>query len=257
MNIHSYTIVHYGADYLGYALRSIYDNVDLIHVIFTPHPSHGYRVDIPPIESKEQIQQSIPAEILDKVHWYEMEGIYQEGQQRDHALRICREAGADIVLVVDCDEVWPSETLRLFLSFVTLNYQGGLNRNYLVNMVHLWRSFNWCCRDENWPVRVIDLTTDNDRTVYIPRELGEVYHFGYAVRDQVMQYKWKIHGHRDELRPGWLDNEWQWCPPQENVHPTNERNNEGVGFWNPEPFDKRELPLFMRQHPFYGLERIE
>ncbi len=51
MNIHSYTIVHYGADYLGYALKSIYDNVDQMHVIYTPHPSHGYRIDIPSIDS--------------------------------------------------------------------------------------------------------------------------------------------------------------------------------------------------------------
>lgn len=255
MNIHSYTIVHYGADFLGYALRSIYDHVDQMHVIYTPYPSHGYQVDIPPVESKERIQQSIPAEIFDKVCWYEMQGIYQEGQQRDAALKICQDAGADIVLVVDCDEVWARETLENMISFVLSD---GKHKDYLVNMTHLWRSFNWCCRDENWPVRFINLYCQNDEHSYISRELGEIYHFGYAVRDEIMHYKWQIHGHRDELRPGWLDNEWQWWPPPENCHPTNGRDSKtGVGFWNPEPFDKRELPLFMKKHPFYGLGRIE
>ncbi len=250
-----YCICHYGADYLGHSLQSIYDYVDQIHVIYTPHPSHGYQADTPPIESKEQIQQSIPAAIFDKIHWYEMQGVYQEGQQRDAALKICQDAGADIVLVVDCDEIWPTETLKSMLDVVKNGETQA--RDWLVNMTHLWRSFSWCCRDENWPVRFIDLREHRAGTKYLDRNLGEVYHFGYAVRDEIMRYKWQIHGHRDELRSGWLDNEWQWWPPRENCHPTNERNNKGVGFWNPEPFDKRELPLFMRQHPFYGLERIE
>ncbi len=265
MNVHSYIIIHYGRDYLGYALRSIYPCVDQIHVIYTPHPSHGYQPDIPPIESKEQIQQSIPAEVFDKVHWYEMQGVYQEGQQRDAALKICQDAGADIVLVVDCDEVWSKEALENALIFVDAHHQHKPARNFLVNMVHLWRSFNWCCRDLNWPVRLIDLTVNESsiacakafEVVYVPTDIGRVYHFGYATRDELMRYKWQIHGHKGELRSGWLENEWQAWPPVENCHPTNDRNNEGIGFWNPEPFDKQQLPALMREHPFWDLERIE
>ena len=159
-----------------------------------------------------------------------------------------------MILVLDCDEIWNSEVLQRVLEYA---WNENKARNWLINFTHLWRSFEWCCRDQNWPVRIIDLRHKNDSVAYLPKELGEIYHFGYTVSDKLMRYKWEIHGHKAELRPGWLDKHWSWWPPQENCHPTNDRNEEGVGFWNPELFDKRELPLLMRNHPFYGLKKIE
>jgi hypothetical protein len=187
-----------------------------------------------------------------------MTNVFQEGQQRDLAVQICKDAGADIVLVVDCDEVWSRAALENTLIFVRANHQHKPVRDFLVNMVHLWRSFNWCCRDQNWPVRLIDLSVDEKSHVYVHSDMGKVYHFGYAIRNDIMTYKWQIHGHKGELRPGWLENEWQASPPVENCHPTNGRDSKtGKGFWNPEPFDKEQLPELMREHPFWDMERIE
>jgi hypothetical protein len=253
MKVHSLTILHYGADYLSYALRSVYHNVDQLHIFYTPTPSHGHSTNTPPIETKEQLLQAAYAYNPDeKVRWYDMLGVTQEGPQRDLALRTVQAAGAELVVVVDYDEIWGNGVLEEVLYQI---YNDGTARNNLVNMVHLWRSFNWCCRDEGWPVRIIDLRQNNDNVLYIPKEF-DIYHFGYAVTNQIINYKWQIHGHKNEMRPGWLEDVWAIWPPIDNCHPTNGRNDEGKAFWSPEPFDKTQFPEFMREHPFWDLEMI-
>lgn len=247
MKTHSYTIIHYGADYLSYALRSVYDVVDHLHVIYTPHPTHGHRTDAEPPDTRQQlIDAAFAHDPTDKISWYDTKGTRHEGQQRDTAVEICKRAGADMVLVLDYDEVWHSDVLARSLEYV---WEQDSARNWLINFTHLWRSFDWCCRDAMMPVRILDLRYWND-TKHIPKEFGPIYHFGYAVRDEVMQYKWRIHGHKGEMRPGWLDDQWAAWPPVADCHPTCDDT------WTPEPFDKGLLPTVMRQHPFYELERI-
>jgi len=251
MKIHSLTILHYGKDYLSYALQSVYHSVDTCHIFYTPSPSHGHTTDTPPIETKEELQAAAYTYDPDqKVKWYDMLGSRQEGSQRDLALQTVQAAGADLVVVVDCDEVWDREVLE---SFLTRVWEKGVARNNLVNMIHFWRSFNWACFDEGWPVRIIDLRYSGSNE-YLPAQLGRVFHFGYAVTDRVMRYKWLIHGHKNELRPKWLNEKWLgWIPdtPAWDCHPTN-----GEGFWNAERFDKEKLPFFMKAHPFYNLDII-
>jgi hypothetical protein len=254
MKAHSLTILHYGKDYLSYALRSVYHSVDQCHIFYTPTPSHGHTTSVPPIETKEELQAAAFAyDPGDKIRWYDLIGVTHEGPQRDIALRTVEAAGAELVVVTDCDEVWGSGVLDELLYQI---YNDGKARNNLINMTHLWRSFNWCCRDQGWPVRIIDLRQGNDDVFYIPREY-DVYHFGYAVTNRVMQYKWQIHGHKSELRPEWLSDKWPVWPPPDNCHPTNGRNEEGKAFWTPRLFDKMRLPIFMAEHPFYGMDKIE
>jgi len=247
MRVHSYTIVHYGADYVCYALRSVYDQVEKLHVFYTPHPSHSHRVDVPPPESRDEIATAaLACDPEGKIIWHETD-IWQEGPQRDYAVDVCRQAGAEMVLVVDYDEVWHDATLEKALRHA---WESNSVHNWLLNFTTLWRSFGWVCHDELWPVRIKDLR-HVEGTAYLPRELGETYHFGYAVRDEIMRYKWLVHGHKNEALPGWWRDKWEAWPPPENCHPTCEH------FWNPEPFDRAELPALLREHPFYNLERIE
>lgn len=261
LKTHAYTIVHYGADYLAYALRSVYDNVDQLHVLYTPHPSHGTGTGVPCPETRQQIYDAAFCyDHQDKVHFYDIEHAFQEGVHRSLGIKTCKEAGAELILVVDCDEIWHPDVLAKALALVERENSA---KRWRLNFIHFWRSFNWVCRDEGWPDRIIDLR-QGDGYGYLPKEVGEVYHFGYAVRFQIMQYKWLIHGHKDELRPGWLgsifdDDDWppadDW-PPERlanyDCHPANAEN-----FWTPEPFDKERLPGFMREHPFWGMERID
>jgi len=246
----SYMICHYGLDYIKYALQSVEPSVEKMHIVYTPYPSHGHRVnDLGSIESGQDILQEIfQLKNQQKIAWSETHHSEQEGQHRDLSVSLCEKDGAELILVVDCDEVWPAEMLQQTLEYV---WKENSARNWCVNMTHLWKSFNWCCRDHNWPVRILD-TRHSDGTAFIPKEFGDVYHFGYATTNKLMRYKWEIHGHKYELRDRWIQDTWEkWEPGINDVHPTNERD-----FWIPERFDKTLLPKFMRDHPFYNLEII-
>lgn len=252
-NVYSYTIAHYGADYIGHALKSIEPLVDRLYVFYTSHPSHGHRADVQPVETRDELMAAVIAANLPvSVSWLETD-IWHEGQQRDYALSVASQ-DAPIVLVVDYDEVWPYATLKAVLDYV---WQANAARNWLLNFAgHFWRSFNYICKDDNWPVRVID-TRHSGGVGYLPRELGPVWHFGYAIRTEVLKYKLAIHGHKDELRPGWFEEKWQAWPPVEDCHPTNGRKEDGTGWWNPEPFDRYLLPELLHSHQFFNLERID
>lgn len=247
MNIQSYTILHYGKDYLSYALRSVYHSVDRLNIFYTPDPSHGHTTNVNPPETKEELMKAAFAYDPDsKIKWYDMLVVTNEGKQRDLALQTCQDNGAELVVVVDYDEIWHKEQLELAL----VNAWESTFRNHFVNMIHFWRSFDWACRDDNWPVRIIDLRAPNKAINYIPREVAQVFHFGYAVRDEIMRYKWEIHGHKNELKPDWLDKTWAYAKLK-NCHPTNDN------FWNADVFDKRKLPELMWNHPFWNLEIID
>lgn len=254
MRVNSYTILHYGKDYLTYSLSSVRQVVQNSYVFYTPTPTHGHTSDLAPPETRK--------EILDSIYVHHGEGIFtlpekcvwaetafnfnHEGQQRDYCLAKAA-MGADLVLVLDYDEVWPESVLRAALDYV---WQENKARNWLINFTHLWRGFDWCCRDDAWPVRIID-TRHNEGTAYIPRELGEIYHFGYAISDELMRYKLSIHGHKGEIRPEWYEMKWLVSPPVEDCHPANGRKTDGTGYWNTEPFDRNSLPEIMRNHPLW------
>ena len=253
MRVSSYSIVHYGKSYLSHALASVSPLVDKSLIFYTPHPSHGHRVDIPPIETRDEIMSSIPADQWQKLTWVDTDDFWQEGRQRDYALSVASQ-DSNIVINLDYDEIWEHQTLSNVIDHI---WQSDSARNWLLNFsAHFWRSFNYACRDENWPVRIID-TRHPGGLAYIPKELGPVYHFGYAVSDDIMRYKWLCHGHKDELRPGWFEDKWQAWPPVEDCHPTNGRNDAGIGWWNPQPFDKNLLPELMHKHPYFNEELIK
>lgn len=244
----SYMVAHYGIDYIPVALKSVINHVDEALVIYTPHPSHGHQTTVQCPETKEQIWEATQID-SPKIRRYELSNIFYEGQQRDKAVEMCRNAGADLVLVVDCDEVWPPDVLEKALEYA---WQENKARTWLINFTHLWRSFNWVCRDQGWPVRIIDLRHPQGTVAYIPKEFGDIFHFGYCIRDSLLRYKIQIHGHKNEMRKGWLEEKWGVWPPPPDCHPTN-----AEGFWNPEPFDKALLPDIMKSHQFYNLERVE
>jgi len=249
--IHSYTILHYGESYLAHSLRSIAPVVDHSYILYNNHPSHGHRTDTPPIESRDELMASIPANEWSKLTWIDTD-FWDEGRQRDYALSVASQ-NASLVLVCDYDECWHPHVLDKALNHV---WQMNGARNWLINFRHAWRSFNFMCDDQNWPVRIID-TRHSGGVGYVPKELGDIYHFGYAVTDKVMRYKWECHGHKDELRPNWYEEKWQAWPPVDDCHPTNGKNDEGVGWWNPKPFDKRELPYVLHSHPWFNVDKVE
>lgn len=250
----SYTICHYGACYLQYALRSVNPLVDKSYIFFTPTPSHGHSSSLHPIESRDEIMASIPANEWDKLVWIDTHDFTQEGPQRDYAVKTLIEDGADLILPLDYDEIHEPKVLDLMLKEV---WDRNIARNWLVNMFHMWRSFSFVCEDDGWPVRVID-TRRLSGTAYIsPIGTGKIFHFGYAIPTKLLEYKISLHGHKDEWRPNWLEEKWKVWPPVEDCHPTNGRKDNGEGWWTPKPFDKNKLPDVLRSHKWWDVEPIE
>jgi len=182
---------------------------------------------------------SIPADEWDKLVWVDTEGFTHEGPQRDYAVNKLIQDGADAIIVLDYDEIHDPKILDLMLKEV---WDRNIARNWLVNMVHFWRSFSFACYDDGWPVRFIDTRRTGGNAYISPNDIGRVFHFGYAVSDKVLKYKMSLHGHKDEWRQDWYETKWKKWPPEENSHPTNERKENGEGWWNPVPFDKNNLP---------------
>jgi hypothetical protein len=81
---------------------------------------------------------------------------------------------------------------------------------------------------------------------------GKIYHFGYAQSDKIMNYKFEIHGHKNEIKSGWLQNTYfNWTPDTRLLHPTS--NDIWIAA---ESFDKTNMPECLKNHPNYNKEII-
>jgi hypothetical protein len=246
MKIAAFTALHYGTDYFGAAIASVAPYVDEWLVAYSPEGSHGTRARVRCPES-EYMLRKIADHALEKADkplvWWS--GLYpHEGAQRDTVLQ---HTDADLIIVVDADEVWQDGAVQ----DVIRRAQEQPARVGLVPFIHFWRSFSWVCRDDNWPVRVIQPKLADGTAYY---GCPPVLHFGYARKPEAIEYKMRIHGHRSEWRPEWYVTKFMaWTPqrgPHEDLHPTNK------DFWTAEPFAKEQLPQVLRDHPYYALEVI-
>lgn len=233
-------IAHYGADYAGFALRSVYDLVDEINVVYTPTASHGHPTTLPCPDSREDMRAACM--IGPKVKWHDAPFRY-EGPQRDYALSLCT---GDLALVLDCDEIWHQEILEQALRMAW----DGSCQTWRLNFRTPWRSFNWLCTDNMWPDRIHDKRGfGHEQYGYLPKDWS-IYHMGYAVTDKIMSYKMSVHGHLSEWLPGWYEEKWNAWPPVDDCHPTCERT------WYPKPFDRELLPRVLWSHPFWDKEVV-
>lgn len=236
-------IVHYGVEYLGYSIKSVYDSVDKIFIFYTQHPSHGRKVSFPCPETEGQIKEAAYqfGDPDDKIMW--KKGWWStEGQQRSAGEEMCQAMGYNVVVVSDYDEVWDKQALNQAIQYVKDNPF----KRYRVPMIHFWKDFNTVCKDLAQPVRFVKFSGDGEG--YVPLE-RPVWHFGYAISDEIMKYKWEIHGHFDELRPDWFEKVWLGGRMTD-VHPTNLED-----FWTPEHYFKEQLPEFMQLHPRYDKDK--
>ena len=240
MRVLAYYGLHYGREWMNWSMRSVKDFVDEIHVFYTPKPSHGHGTTMNNPESRGDLKA-----IADEhaAHWHE--GIFSsEGQHRDYAVNYCIiEGKADLVLVVDADEIWPADLLQQALKFASESDK----RNILVRMVHFWRSVSWGMPDDPlMPVRIINAKNEEGED-FIPVELGKVLHMGYAQSPQIVEYKQTIHGHASDWRENWFQEKFlHWAPGVGDVHPTN------VDFWNPVKINIEEYRDLIGDHPYFN-----
>lgn len=234
MKIIASYILHYGKEWLYWSMRSVAPFVDKIRVFYTPKPSHGHGTELACPDSENELFY-IAGEF--GAVWHK--GTYMhEGEHRDFAIKACVDAGADLILVVDADEIWDPDVLS---NALTQACEGNAYA-WRVHASHFWRSVNWICYDEAMPVRIIKPSGHGEGYVIGPG----FWHFGYAQSPELMRYKMSIHGHKNELRPGWFEEKFLgWKPGMGDVHPTNR------DFWNSEPFDRQKLVDLIGDHPYY------
>lgn len=80
-----YVALHYGADYLKYALLSVYSELDEILILYTPTASHGHGTTMQCPDTRQQLLEICQEVDVDgKINW--IDGKWnQENQQRNYA----------------------------------------------------------------------------------------------------------------------------------------------------------------------------
>lgn len=240
----AYTALHYGADFLPWAIRSVIDSVDEWHFLYSATGSHSVRIPEPCPETRDQLFKIASVEAGDKLRWHDGDW-HRENQQRESIYGYAPDA--DMILVVDADEVY-APGLANYLVKLAPYVQTRFQR---LPFYHYWRSLRRVIRhDPAFPVRVILPKLVNETSTFqIPPYMGDdfrVHHFGYAQRSEIVRYKMKVHGHIAELRSRWFEDVFM-MNRQADCHPV------GSEHWHTEPCD---VPHFMTDHPFAGLDVV-
>lgn len=244
MKIVGYTALLYGADYLHHAIRSIIDDIDEYIVLYTPIGSHGHRTNAVCPDTKEALYEIAYSAAGDKLRWFEGEWAY-EGQQRDSIFSIVPDA--DAIVVLDSDELYMPDMVKEAI-------QKGIDENVnhvRIPLIHHWRSFyKGFTHDPAAPIRIHLPKLPEGETTYAPDEEKRIRHLGYAIRPELMRYKWLIHGHLGELRKDcdWI-NDVYLANRQYDCHPV------GSDAW--QTVEDITPPNFMLDHPFAQVELIE
>lgn len=244
MKVIAYTVLHYGRDYLAYAIRSVIDHIDEYWVLYTPVGSHGSRTNIPCPETRDELYAIAQKAAGDKLHWVDGDWVY-EGQQREAIHQLAPDA--DAILVIDADEIYTPETVESFL--LAARYEQA--RIFRVPMIHYWRSLHRCIlHDPASPVRlVLPKVRSGEEKLQCP----PINHLGYAQRIEIVRYKLLTHGHRNEFRRdlNWFADVFLDESRVNDLHPV------GSAFWNWEAVNPLDyLPGFMQEHPYFKQDII-
>lgn len=264
MKIVGLMALHYGIEFLPWAVRSVIDEVDEFWFVHTPVGNHAggpSDLPLPEAEHPATLYEAAQAAAGGKFRWYSHSGWHSEGEQRDTIFQLAPDA--DRVLVVDSDEIYGP---GLALAAIAASVHQPDIRNWRLPFIHLWKDFyHAVLHDPAYPVRLINpRAADGDatfdavaydaakrelltRTVdYVPEFRTCVVHCGYAINPELMRYKMTIHGHRAELRRDidWYHERYMNPAAVRDLHPV------GSEYWNAEVIDPfTYLPPFMAEHP--------
>jgi len=252
MRVSAYMALHYGADYLGYAIKAVIDQVDTFYVLYSPKPSYGHDSGRDCPDTEELLFQTAHAAAGDKLKWVLIRHTIREGDHRNQIFQqIYSSEKPDILAVIDSDEIWGAEAFAAGIKYAYDSKAFNIGAKH-DGWKHFWRSFNEYCTDGFCPIRFHNLGVGRGtQDLECP---AEIYHFGYAQRNPVMDYKWSIHGHQDELRTEWRHNIYNLYKKgvTRDLHPV------AYGLWpETKDFDRNKMPQVMHSHPFFNMERID
>lgn len=242
----AYCPVLYGKEYLEYAIKSVIDYVDEFLILYSQKPTYGHTTTIRNPDSYQELKDI--ANKFSKVTWKEV-SINGEGNHRNMAMGYANNK-FDIVLAVDADEVWKPDTVEPSIK----EAYDGKEKRYATNhqgWYHFYRSFDEVCRDGFEPIRLTNMNVINNYQGRVTQSV--IYHFGYANCEKLQEYKMAVHGHKGEISNDWFTKKWlNYRKGQtEYLHPASN------DIWKEtEPFNKQLLPDFMKQHPYFNMDKI-
>lgn len=235
----AYIPLFYGSEFLKEAIQSVAPFVDKIIVFYTDKPSYGFGTEITCPDSEETLR-NIAESASDKIEW--IKGRWStEGEHREEILKYAD--GYDIIMTFDADEVFCQEDLPKALEtvyFGTARYWG------VQGYINFWKTFDWEVIDFFRPIRFINLlNTWGEAEVH-----QTVYHFSCCQSDTTMNFKYEVHGHKNEIDGNWLrDKYYAWTPENRvrYLHPAS------ITVWGDAiEFDKTALPDVLKNHPSYN-----
>ena len=248
--------LHYGAEYLAWSIRSVQDAVDEIHILYTDKPSYGHSSGVPCPESERELISEAHRFLNKPIFWHK--GCWSnEGEHKGAFMDVAKNAKAEMILVVDSDELWVPGAAKQALEHA---YNQNNSGRWLINFQNFWRSFKYEVRDCFQPVRVID--TRNSLSIdsyFCPSVFSPVYHFGYAQANKILKYKWTCHGHQSELRKDWYVNKFMAWTPQTadsilDLHPT--VNNLWVKAFRTNEVVDSNMVTILGDHPYSNKDII-
>lgn len=231
-----FCILHYGKEYLEYAIQSVLPVCDKIVILYSQKPSQGHNTDLACPESREELMDICAKYNCD---WIDV-NVGNEGAHTNEIYKYSN--GYDCILRFDADEVFDTEDLKKALDIIAVSPYKRFGIN---GFKHFWKSFNHICTDYFQPVRFVKPNVIEDTTTTIA---CRIYHFSYAQNDEIIKYKLDCSGHKDEFRKEWLTDIYEkWTPETEWLHPAS------LGVWNKAiPFDKNTLPDILKTHPRFN-----
>lgn len=241
-------ILHYGEVYLSYTIKSIYNIVDEIVIVYTPFPSFSYNTSLVCPDKKENLHLLTCLEDkAKKITWIE-KSFKNQSEHRAFAYNLCKQKGADIIVVFDSDEIYDNPDYLI----EAVNYSYKNNVSLQIRMRHFYRSFNEICTDYQRQNRILNINMPNQFVLYDKDIM--IDHFGYAQPEDIITYKIAIHGDQSEFRKdfNWLEDKFLKYKQgvTKDCHPVIK------DMWNPEPFTKTLLPEILHEHPFFNFEKI-
>ena len=261
MKVLGYVMLHYGLEYLEYALIPLCEVCDKVIILYSLNPSHNGKDQQVNMETRRELM--IIAAKFEKVEWVDVYNCYDEGTHRNEIFKHSQKY--DVLVNADYDEVWDVDDLG---RAVVECYNSPYRNHGIDGFIHFWKSFRYVAAnykilqddgrylegkesDLFRPHRLIHLREKN--TVRQPDIKAKIYHFGYAIQRRKMTYKLSIHGHRSEWDKTWFETWRSWQPSRKKgkFHPVSKE------VWlNIKQFDHTKLPKIMKSHPYYNLNMI-
>ena len=247
MRVIGFMPCHYGADYLKEALLSVIDLCEKFVIVYSSKPSYSHGTDAKCPDTEIELLDIALKVCGTKLIWHKHE-FANEGEHRGHIYRYANHLKSDLILSIDSDEIFLTSELKVALETA---YKGDKRYYGIGGYINFWKSFEWACYDSFVPIRITNLHNQSGEGV-LP---CTVYHFSCAQREEIMRYKLLVHGHKDEIRPRWLEDIYlKWTPENNfgNLHLVSYI----PALWNATPFDKTTLPQILKDHPNYNKHLI-